>query len=98
MGAFSVGLQQIVRASVAIVKEGDHSPRASRSSTTRFHRFQYSHRSIARVDSNGIDCPCRMDGLETKTRMIRILAEDSVCPASLTLNLGRQFGEQSPEL
>jgi hypothetical protein len=39
-----------------------------------------------------------MDKLEMKTRMMRILAEKPVCPAGLTLDLCRQFGEQFPEL
>jgi hypothetical protein len=39
-----------------------------------------------------------MDWLETETRMIRILPDEAICPARLTLNLCRQFGEHFPEL
>src|SRR3989338_4380468 len=63
-----------------------------------FVAFQDSYRSIIRADPNRIDWPRRMYGLETKTRLIRVLPEDSICATGLTLNLCRQFGEHFPEL
>ncbi len=37
-------------------------------------------RPIVVADQDRIDWPCRMDGLETKTRMVRILVEESIDP------------------
>ena len=63
-----------------------------------FVAFQDSDRSIAGADTNRVDWPCRMDRLETKTRMIRVLLEKLVGSAGLTLNLWRQFCECFSEL
>ncbi len=63
-----------------------------------FVAFQDSHCSITRADPNRINWPFRMNRLETKTRLIRVLPEDPICSTGLTLNLCRQFGEHFPEL
>ena len=58
-----------------------------------FIPFQDSHRSIVLADPDRINWLYRMDGLETKTGMVRILAEDAIGAACLTLNLSRQAGK-----
>lgn len=54
-----------------------------------FIPFQDSHRPIVLADPDRIDWLCRMDRLETKIGMVRILAKDPISPARLTLNFTR---------
>src|SRR5262249_40592645 len=63
-----------------------------------FVGFQDSHCSITRTDPNRINWPRRVNRLEPKTRLIRVLSKDSICSTRLTLNLCRQFGEHFSEL
>jgi hypothetical protein len=63
-----------------------------------FVTFQDSDCSITRADPSRINWPCRMNRLETKTRLVRVLSEDTICAAGLTLNVWRQFGKHLPEL
>src|SRR3990172_3844549 len=63
-----------------------------------FVPFQDPYRSIVRADPNRVEWAAGMHRLKTETGMIRVLSEESVGAAGLTLNLGRQFGKGSPEL